>query len=317
MSPASRLKRALVIVIKQLLKLRKQTICTSNLLARVVAKEMDVVLEASTIRKILKRHGYRWRRRSQKPIFTKRVMKLRRAFAWYVKKMPAKKLREKLALAIDGVVIIKPPSEEVARENYCRHGETHMYRLASESVSAELAGADLYAKQAPLCRCIPMWGGISEGGYAEVLYHKYRKVDESEWSTAVENGKLLDAIKKLKPISRTGPWTVLTDGESFLRTKESNKAYRKCKVRLWQIPPRSPDLNPIEKFWSWLRRRLRALDFADLRAKRPVPGKIAYRQRVRNVCRSKKAQRVAAACAKGLRKVCQEVLRKKGAASRA
>ena len=127
----------------------------------------------------------------------------------------------------------------------------------------------------------------------------------------------MNAIKALKPVKRKGPWTVLTDGESFLRTKTSMKAYRECRVKLWQIPPPSPDLHPIEKLWSWLRRRLRALDMADLKAKRLVPGKTAYRQRVRNVLRSAAAQRVAASCAKGVRKVCKEVLRKKGAASRA
>ena len=88
-------------------------------------------------------------------------------------------------------------------------------------------------------------------------------------------------------------------------------------MKLWQIPPRSPDLNPIENFWAWLRRRLRAIDFADLRAKRAVPGKMVYRQRVRNVLRSAAAVKQAAACAKGLRKVCEEVWRKNGAASQA
>ena len=60
----------------------------------------------------------------------------------------------------------------------------------------------------------------------------------------------------------------------------------------------------------------RALDFADLRAKRAVPGKTAYRQRVRNVLRGAKTQKQAAACVKGLRKVCDEVWLKKGAAAR-
>ena len=92
--------------------------------------------------------------------------------------------------------------------------------------------------------------------------------------------------------------------------------HRKVKVRLWQIPAKSPDLNPIEKFWAWVRRELRARDFADLRAKRPVPGKTAYKKRVVNVLRSARAQRHAAACVRGLRKVCREVLLKGEAASR-
>ena len=73
--------------------------------------------------------------------------------------------------------------------------------------------------------------------------------------------------------------------------------------------------NPVEKFWSWLRRRLRALDSRDAVKKRPVLSKMAYKARVRAVCRSKRAQAVASACALGLKKVCREVVKKKGAAT--
>ena len=74
--------------------------------------------------------------------------------------------------------------------------------------------------------------------------------------------------------------------------------------------------NPVEKFWAWLRRHLRALDLQDAVAKRPVLGKTAYRERVRRVLHTKKATRVARNCTLGLAKVCREVLRKTGAATR-
>jgi hypothetical protein len=44
--------------------------------------------------------------------------------------------------------------------------------------------------------------------------------------------------------------------------------------------------------------------------------KVEYKARVRAVLKTKKAQDVAASCARGLRKVCGEVVEKKGAASR-
>jgi hypothetical protein len=87
-------------------------------------------------------------------------------------------------------------------------------------------------------------------------------------------------------------------------------------VTLWKIPAKSPDLNPVERFWAWLRKKLRSMDLADAMAKRRVLGRTAYTARVRRVATSKTAQRVAAACARGLRKVCQEVVAKKGAATR-
>ena len=43
-------------------------------------------------------------------------------------------------------------------------------------------------------------------------------------------------------------------GPDFLTSKEAKKAYADKGIVLWQIPARSPDLNPIEKIWRWLRR---------------------------------------------------------------
>ena len=66
---------------------------------------------------------------------------------------------------------------------------------------------------------------------------------------------------------------------------------------------------------DWLRRSLRQLDLQDALAKRDVPTKAGCIARVRSVIRSKKAQKVAASCAKGLKSVCRTVVSKHGAAS--
>jgi hypothetical protein len=89
-----------------------------------------------------------------------------------------------------------------------------------------------------------------------------------------------------------------------------------ARVSMWHIPPRSPDLNPIEKYWAWLRKALLARDLSDAVAKRPALDKAGYANRVRAICRTPRAQAVAAACSKSLRKTCAEVIRLKGAATR-
>ena len=53
------------------------------------------------------------------------------------------------------------------------------------------------------------------------------------------------------------------------------------------------------------------MDLADAVAGRPVLGKTAYRERVRRVLRSQKAQTVAKNQANTLRKVCAAVVKKK------
>ena len=132
----------------------------------------------------------------------------------------------------------------------------------------------------------------------------------------VRRGGLLKAIRALALPRSKGPWGVLCDNESFLRHAASQAAYRKVNVSLWDMPARSPDLNPVEKFWSWLRRSLRRMDLEDLKAKRKPLDKAAYTARVQAVCRTQKAQRAGAACCQGLKKVCKEVVKKRGAMAR-
>jgi len=303
-------------ILRQLLACRRSGVCTAATLQRDLSKSKGVTVEASTIRKLLLKRGYRWLPRSQKPKHSAELRKQRLAFARSVVALRPATLREKLALSLDGVVLSMPPAEATQRLNCCFQGVTHMWRKRGEAASSDLAGKDLYDKQVPLPRAIPMWGGISAGGFAIVLIHPKKKVTAEEWAKAVRAGKLTDAIRSLRPVKRSGPWTVLCDNESFLRAPLSRAAHAKRHVSLWGVPPASPDLNPVEKMWSWLRRRLRSLDLDDLRKRRRPLGKMAYIARVRSVSRSQKAQRVGSNCAKSLRKTCLEVIRKGGAAAR-
>ena len=88
-------------------------------------------------------------------------------------------------------------------------------------------------------------------GFEAVLWHKEKKVNHQEWANAVRIGKLSAALRKLNPRRRRGPWHVLCDNEAFLRHRACLRAYASRNIHLWGVPPRSPDLNPIEMFWSW------------------------------------------------------------------
>ena len=162
---------------------------------------------------------------------------------------------------------------------------------------------------------MPLWGGCSEGGFSVVLFHGSKKLNKAEWVRSVEQNKLTEAIKKLKPVKAAGPWHVLCDNEGFMKTRESQVVCKAKGVTLWHIPAKSPDMNPVERFWAWLRKKLRQMDLADAVVGRAVLGKMAYKARIRSVIKTQKAQQVAAAHAASLRKVCKEVVAKKGAAS--
>ena len=159
-----------------------------------------------------------------------------------------------------------------------------------------------------------MWGGISANGFSIVLFHARKKLSADEWGAALAVGQLRRSLASINPARPRGPWTILCDGERFLHSAASILAYRKQKISIWKVPPRSPDLNPVEQFWSWLRRHLPKLDLADARAKRTSLDKAKYKKRVRSVCCSTKAKAVATNIVNSFRKTCAEVVRVKGAA---
>ncbi len=224
-------------------------------------------------------------------------------------------LKKFICFAMDGVVLTMAPTDPVHRRNYCLHGESHMWRKRGEAAKPELSGDDPYADQIPLSRALPLWGAISAKGYADIVYHKTKKVDSDEWLSTLRSGSLMTAVRQLRS-TRSGPYRLLCDNERFLNARPCRPVYERHNIELLQIPPRSPDLNPIERFWGWLRKWLRLKDFQDLRRGRPALGKTAFKARVKAFLRTQKAQNAAKAQWKSLKSVCKEVARKKGAAAR-
>ena len=144
----------------------------------------------------------------------------------------------------------------------------------------------------PYARQCPMWGGIGKAGFGLVMFHQWRNVDTTEWVDAVESGELKAACMEASGRS-SGPWLVVCDNESFLTTAASKAAHAKKRVELWHVPPRSPDLNPVEMFWAKVRLWLREMDLKDLRAGRKPVQKTTMKERVKRLLRSEKARQVA------------------------
>ena len=303
-------------LVRRLLARRSCEIVTSVSLQADLAKEMQVTVEDSTIRKFLWTRGYQWLPRSQKRRYDTDEKKARVAFAKAALRLSKKDLRAKLNMSMDGVVLSMPPGKATDRFNYCWGGATHMWRKKAEANVPALAGADDYDKQVPLSRSIPLWGGVSQDGFAAVLWHPdSKKTNKEDWSQAVRDGKLTAALRALNPKKKRGPWTILCDNEGVLRANISMEAYRAKGIGLWSVPPKSPDLNPVEMFWGWLRKKLRSMDLEDLRKKRQPLGKTAYAARVKGVLKSAKAQTVAKNVAGRFRKACKQVVDRKGAAA--
>ena len=52
---------------------------------------------------------------------------------------------------------------------------------------------------------------------------------------------------------------IVMDNATFHRKKELEMLAKQASCEILFLPPYSPDLNPIEQFWSWLKRKLREI----------------------------------------------------------
>ena len=301
------------LLVSQLAPRRNKMEVTSVMLMRLLAARKHIQVEASTVRRALNAEGYYYLSRTKKPKYNKAQRQERLKISQKLEKMTDDQVNEEFHFSMDGVVAIVPPSEPIARENFIHSDIGWVWRKPSEGALTALHGYDCYAKQAPKSRIIPFWGGLGPNGYATVMFHGNRKTDASEWDEhALKSGALLEALRAVAPRNVQKPWKVLCDNESFLREKGCMKQYAKMRVELKKLPAKSPDLNPIEKMWGWMRKRLRSMDLADLAAGRAVPGKLAYRERIKRLLKSPKAQEVAKNFFRNLRTVAKKIVKAKG-----
>ena len=186
-------------LVQRLLTLRLLCTCTATTLQREVLAAKGVSLDVSTIRKILNKRGFQWLPKAQKRKYSKRRKQERLAFAKAVLRLTKAELREKPSLSMDGVGLAVPPKDATDRANYSAHGTGHMWRKRGEAGTEKLAGDDPYPQQIPQARIVPLWGGLSEGGFSVITFHKKRKLTSEEWCHVVRRGKLTAAIRALEP----------------------------------------------------------------------------------------------------------------------
>ena len=96
----------------------------------------------------------------QKRLYSKLVRLARVAFAEQIPRMSNNDLREKLSMAMDGVVLALPPTDPTERMNFFRHRENRMWRKSCESFRPKLSGDKEYGNQLPLNARRQCWADV-------------------------------------------------------------------------------------------------------------------------------------------------------------
>lgn len=52
---------------------------------------------------------------------------------------------------------------------------------------------------------------------------------------------------------------VIMDNATFHKSKKTQELIEKASCRVLFLPPYSPDLNPIEKYWAWFKNQVRSI----------------------------------------------------------
>ena len=74
------------------------------------------------------------------------------------------------------------------------------------------------------------------------------------------NGSFFNIWLRECLLPEVGPGKVIVmDNASFHKNKDTKKIIADAECKLIYLPPYSPDLNPIEKFWSWLKREIKSI----------------------------------------------------------
>lgn len=63
---------------------------------------------------------------------------------------------------------------------------------------------------------------------------------------------------------------VIWDNATFHKSRKLAQAFEEAGIGLLFLPPYSPDLNPIEQFWAWLKAWIRALNEPTLHISRAL-----------------------------------------------
>ena len=202
-----------------------------------------------TIRRCLNKHGYGYRQSRKKGLMTQEDRENRVKFCRKVKGLKCADFWKKyISMYVDGVGFeYKTKPLDQARAPSARE-----WRLKSEGLKVTMKGKKEGARNANFMV------GISYGEGAIAVQQYFGSITGAKCAKITEECLAPAMERSVAPRARR----ILQDGCPRQNSKVSINAFDKHKIKVFKIPARSPDLNPIENLFNTVKKRLRrqALD---------------------------------------------------------
>jgi hypothetical protein len=203
-----------------------------------------------TVRRVLNSNGYRYRQCRKKGQLTEEDLKVRLKFARTIKrkKLPESFWKEGIAFYLDGVSFVH-------KTNPCAHAKSvrsRTWRLKSEGLSINCTGKGKKegtgGSVAKFMVAIAYMRGV-------IAVHQYTGHINGEKFADIVHSKFNNMFAD--SANPTGRYFV-QDNDPSQNSSVAKQAFVDVNAHLFKIPPRSPDLNPIENIFHLAAKKIKS-----------------------------------------------------------
>ena len=199
-----------------------------------------------TVRRLLNRNGYFFLQARKKGLMSQSDKERRVEFAKQIQSnYPQSVWTDTLAFYLDGVSFVY----ETNPMDQARAPKGRLWRKKSEGLKQGCLAKE--SKVGTGGKVAKMMVAISHGGGVRIC-ERYEKMDAKYFASFIDQHFNTMFERSAKGLTRL--W--LQDGDPCQNSKRAREAMTRCHCELLKIPPRSPDLNPIENIFHIASKKL-------------------------------------------------------------